>query len=485
MKAILRAIACLSCACLTHASEIVAWKVPLASYSWRHSGPENQTRLTKPPEASLFFHPGDELWDLGKLPKNKRIETDPPLEWVVWNATTSTLVTKSDWNGVWQLHQQFRVSSLPKLCRVTLEVFEVPKDDTPFSDKSIQLSKLSWTSRFQTKTEVKDGTDGRSIQAMAEPSIRADRFDFIDLVLETTMQLPAFPKLGFKTSLLLENDQPTWIARDFDGKQGVDLRITASVEMTDGTPVRDAMRLQVGNEIKSLVPTVSEPMRHRIGENRWLCLVPLSMEELAVFDQPTANEMESDPFAEPPLDQPKKSLKLTEVDVPKALHPWVGSRALDLNETMRNTGITINPEDFAGYDPIGSTIYFYSGSEREIDKFEALFATLGGDRFPALSRLHLEENPGQTVLAACSGRNSSLTRYGKENKLSKCVEIQPVVGEKGDLIDLRIYYENKANKQLGTLFNASSTLSVGQYQDLLTGSDGKPLLRAKAEIIRP
>lgn len=485
MKRILQAIACLSCACLTHAAEIVAWKVPLGRYSWRHSGPEKQTRLTNPPEASLFFRPGDELWDLGKLPKDERIETNPPLEWAVWNATTSTLVTKSDWNGIWQLHQQLRISSLPKLCRVTLEVFDVPKDGAPFSDKSILLSKLSWTSRFQNKTEVKDGTDGQSIQAMAEPSIGTDRFDLIDLRLETTIQLPEKPKLELKTSLFLDNDHSTWIARDFDGKQGLDLRITACVEMTDGTPLRDAMRLQPGHEIKSLVPMVSEPMRHQIGESRWLCLAPSSMEELAEFDQPPARETESDPFAEPPLIKRKKNLNMTEVDVPKALHPWVGRRALDLNETMRNTGITIKPEDFAGYNPTSATIFLYSDSEHEIDKFEMLFASMGGDRFPALSRLHLEENPGLTVLAACSGRNSSLTRYCTENKLSKCVEIQPVVGEKGDLIDLRIYYENKANKQLGSLFNASSTLSVDQYQDLLTGSDGKPLLRAKAEIVRP
>jgi len=469
---------------MAHGAEIVAWKTPLARYSWQHSGQEKQIRLTNPPEATLFFRPGDELWDLGKLPKDERIETDPPLEWAVWNATTSTLVTKSDWNGIWQLHQQLRVSSLPKLCRVTMEVFDVPKDGAPLSDKSTLLSKLSWTSRFQQKSEVKDGTDGRTIDVTAETSIGTDRFDLIDLVLETTIRLPEKPKLELKTSLFLDNDHSTWIARDFDGKQGLDLLVTACVEMTDGTPIREAMRLQAGNKVKSLVPTVSEPMRHRIGDNRWLCLVPLSMEELAEFESP-ADGKESDPFAEPPRDQPRKSLRLTEVDVPKALHPWVGRRGLDLNETMRNTGITIKPEDFAGYNPASATIFLYSDSEHEIDKFEMLFASMGGDRFPALSRLHLEENPGQTVLAACSGRNSSLARYGTENKLSKCVEIQPFVGRKGDLIDLRIHYENKAEKQLGTLFNASSTLSVGQYQDLLTGSDGKPILRAKADIVRP
>lgn len=485
MKRILQAIACLSCACLTHGAEIVAWKTPLGRYSWQHSGPEKQTRLTNPPEASLFFHPGDELWDLGKLPKSERIETDPPLEWAVWNATTSTLVTKSDWNGIWQLHQQLRVSSLPKLCRVTMEIFDVPKDGAPFSDKSTLLSKLSWTSRCQTKAEVKDGTDGRTIDAKAETFIGSDQCDLINLLLEVTIQLPEKSKLEFKTALILKNDRPTWIARDFDGKQGLDLRITSSVKMTDGTPSRDAMRLQVGNESKSFVSAVSEIQKHQVGKSHWLCLVPMSMEELAEFDQSPADKMEFDPFAEPTSDQPKRRLNFSEVGVPKSLLPWIGARALDLKNLIESTGITINPEDLAGYDPLGATIFFYSNSEHEIDKFETLFSTLCEGRISALSRLHLEEGSGQFVLAACSGRDSSLSRYDSENNLLKSVEIQPVVGVKGDLIDLSIHFENKVDKVTGTLFNASSTLSVGQYQDLLTGSDGKPLLRAKAEIIRP
>lgn len=473
----------LSFACLAYGAEIVAWKTPLARYSWRHSGPEKQTRLTNPPEASLFFRSGDELWDLGKFPKDERIETDPPLEWAVWNATTSTLVTKSDWNGIWQLHQKLRVSSLPKLCRVTMEIFDAPEDGTPLSDKSAPLSKLSWTSRFQTKTEVKEETDERSIQAMTEASIGEDRFDLIDLLLEATIQAPSQPKLNFKASLALRNGQPMWIARDFDGKQGLDLRITARVETNDATPFQDAMRLQVGNESQSLVPSIIEPARHRVADNRWLSVASLSPDQLMEYDPSHKPGSQVDPFADPPESPTEVRFNYQEVEVAEALRPWIGGRAFDLSQTIRNSGINMGSGDSAGFDPIRGIVFLDSGSETELDKFEALFS--GGCWLPAKNIRLSTEGSGHALLTTRSGTTASLTRTDSANKTTKTVKIEPLVGENGDLIDLRIHSETRANTESGTLFNASNTLCVGQYQDLLTGSDGKPLLRAKAEIVRP
>lgn len=480
MKAILRAIACLSCACLAHASEIVAWKVPLASYSWRHSGPENQIRLTKPPEASLFFHPGDELWDLNQLPQSDRIETDPPLEWVVWNATTSTLVTKSDWNGIWQLHQQLHVSSLPKLCRVTLEAFNVPKDGAPPSDERAPTTKVSFVSRFQQKSEVNSATETESAHATIEPSIGEDRFDRIDLRLDATIQVPAQPKLELTTNLVLNNDRPMWIARDFDGKDGLDLRVHARVETTSGTPFQDVMILQTGNKYKSLLPLHNKPTRHRLTGNRWLCLIPVSMEELADLDSEQSNKS---PLAEPAPNQPKSRPSFTEVDAIKALRPWVGAKALDLNSVIKNTGITIKPEDFAGYDPIGGYVFFYSDSEHALDEFETLFRKLECCR-PQPLRATFESNTMQTHLASSSGSIAHLIRTGAGNKVLKTIETEPRLGANGSSIDLRFHFE--CNGETGTTrLNSATTLAVGQFQNLMDGSDGKPLLRARAEIIRP
>lgn len=482
MKAILRAIACLSCACLAHASEIVAWKVPLASYSWRHSGPENQTRLTKPPEASLFFHPGDELWDLNQLPQSDRIETDPPLEWVVWNATTSTLVTKSDWNGIRNLHEQLHISTLPKLCRMTLEVFEV-HDGVPFPEDRKPLSKLSCVSRFQQKAEAKVEKETQSVHATFEPSIGGDQIDLMDLRLEMTISAPGHPELELKSLLALRNDQPMWIARDFDGKQGLELRVTASVETSSGVPFRDTVRLQAGGEGKSLMPATKPPEKHRVGDRRWVSILSLGLNQLAAFDPTEATNGNLDPFEEATPAQPASQILHPMVEPPADLSPWLRGKVWNLGEAIQKAGISVNPADFCGYDPIRSLIFFCSASESELDKFEALFS---GGCFLQPKNVNVSlEDSGDVLLATRSGTTASLERRITENKIRKSFQIEVIAGENANLIDLHLQYQNAGNTPASTLLNSATTLAVGQFQNLIDGPDGKPLLRAKAEIIRP
>lgn len=474
-------IACLLYSCIAHAGEIVAWKVPLQRYAWRDSGPENQIRLPQPPEASPFLHPGDELWDLTKLPKDGMVITDPPLEWAVWNATTSTLVTKSDWNGIWQLRNQLGIERLTRLCRSTLEIFNVPQDGSPPSEKSVPVSKLSWVARSGMKTETTAMSGGSSIQIESSPNLPEDDSTFMDLQIRAKVHTPEDLLLEIDTALTFHTGQPMWIARDFDGRQGIDLRVTAQVVLTDGSPYEDAIRLQSGNESKSLMPQRRELSRHRVQGNRWLALSSFSLADLAAMDSPGGTDSGVDPFAEPPQPPPPVRINYPQMDVPQELRPWVGGRAFDLRDFMKNAGIGVKPDDFAGFDPIGGTIFFYSDSETELDKFEALF-TACCNLLPRALKLTLDGS-GQSILMARSGQKAKLLRRIAEDKVSRFLEIEPTIGENDDLIDLRLNYETVGESALK--LNTATTLQVDRSQNLLLGTDGKPSLRAKAEIIRP
>jgi len=481
MKKKLRIIACLLCTCMAHAGEIVAWKVPLQRYSWQHSGPEDQIRLPKPPEASPFFHTGDELWDLTKLPKDECVKTDPPLEWAVWNATTSTLVTKTEWNGIWQMRNQFDIEHLPRMCRATLEVFAVPQDGSPLADKSVLLSKLSWVSRSGQKVETTTKSDGSSIQMASTSFLSEDDSTYTGLQIQARIQAREIPYLEINNELNTRAGQPLWIARDFDGRQGIDLRLTTQVVLAEGSPYEDAMRLQTGSESKSLMTKRREPSRHRVHDNHWIKLMAFSLAELADMDSPEGEGSNVDPFADPPQAPAPVRIKYPQVDVPKELRNWVGGRAFDLRDFLKNAGLVLNQDDFAGFDPISGTIFFYSDSETEMDKFEQLFMP-SCILTPKLLKLTLD-GPGQSMLMARSGQKAALTRKIADDKVTRLIEIEPTIGENDDIIDLRLNYENHGESVLK--HNTATTLQVDRSQNLLLGNDDKPMLRARAEIIRP
>ena len=231
------------------AAEIVAWKVPLNYFAWNGLETKGIVRCEAAPEASPFFKEGDELWALKDVSVNRRIETAPSLEWAIWNASSRTLVTKSDWNGIWHLHRQLRMDRLPKRCRLILEVFDVPSDGSPLSDTISPLAVLSWVVRPGMKFEASHQLEDKAIVANGS-SVIGENSDLVELVLKTSCVLPNQPRLDLATSITLRSGDPMWIARDYDGNKGLDLRLTGSIELVDGTPSSEAIRIQKGQMIK-------------------------------------------------------------------------------------------------------------------------------------------------------------------------------------------------------------------------------------------
>lgn len=473
------------------AAEIVAWKVPLTRFAIHGISSESMVRLKVPPEASPFFGAGDELWDLKGIPKINsekeewlpdapppRLETDPPLEWVVWNATSSTLVTKSDWSGIWQLHNRMNVLNQPKQCWVMVDVLEMPKDGNGLSEKEIPVSSLSCVVRSGQVAEAETHAGEKRMRAKLEPTISEDA-DLLDLGLELSYANPPRSGLNLMVQFALVPGQPVWVARESDGTSGLDVKVTALVELVDGTAFSDIVRVQDRNGWKNFVSQKTEPGRYQVGENAGL-VVAFATPDLLEPHGSTGEDI--DPFAEPPPSRHEAIAKYPEIQVPDALRPWFSERVLDMRELVKNAGIQVNEGDVTGCDPARWKFFFYSKSEQELDKFEALF-TWGCNLRP---KLLFSTFNGESAmrLVSMSGRKSTLVR-SVEGKEIKRIEIEATLGETEELVDLRYFIHDQTSENKLRHLNSSASLGVGKWLELLGGNnDDSGKLRAKVEVTR-
>ena len=403
----------LSLAC--SASEIVAWKVPLSRFAWAGLESQGLIRMKTAPETSPFFRDGDELWDLQGVPVKDqsmeemsispqplRINTDPALEWLVWNASSGRLVTKANWNAIWQLHQQLRIDQLPTQLRLTLKVFEIPVDGAVPSEESVPVASLTWMARSGSKFSASSQRGSDMIQVGGGATAN-ELGSMIDLALNVGCAVRGQPGLQFDLGLVLRPENPCRVARDFDGRTGLDCSVSGRIELVDGTPLKEAVLIQNGNAFEPLQEDRSGPMRHRVGESGRLMSVwmdPVNVASLISSGPDLSKDM--DPFAETPPEVVRESLKLNEVMVPDCLKAWFPRPVWDLRMHIKRSGIGLNDSDFAGYDPFSRRVFLFSNQETEIDKFEQLMSP-GCMLSPRMIAVSMEGN-GQSRIVTRSGQ---------------------------------------------------------------------------------
>ncbi len=464
------------------AAEIVAWKVPLNHFTERGLGSTGIVLCKAAPEPSQFFKSGDVLWDLKGIPAEERIQTEPPPEWIVWNETTESLVIKADWNAIWQLHLQLRMDELPMQCRLTAEVFEVPADGSPLSEKSVPSMALSWVSRSGQDCEAIYKQDDKMIRLKSYASFNPDN-SMMDLKLGVSISLPDQPTLDLESGFPFRSGSSIWAARDFDGKNGMDLRISASIELLNGTPLSHALMIQKGETAIPIVADHMQMQKHRVDDKSWLSIYYFDPANLV--DQVSIDTSEEDPFA---VAAPKKAQKpdcFKEVMVPEILRPWFSRPVWDLREWVREVGLDLKDEnDFVGYDPLNQKIFILSESEDLLDIFESLWSFNScGHAAMIIANL---DGVGHTRLVARSGQISYLKRTIADQKEIRFLEIEPVLGLPDDLIDFRLTLRDTSVAQRIESLKTSFTLRTGRTLEVISGDygGGKNALRLKAEVMR-
>ncbi|HEX7262331.1 MAG TPA: hypothetical protein VF258_10990 [Luteolibacter sp.] len=478
------------------AGEIVSWKVPLSRYAWGE-GAQKKVRLKSAPEPSPFFKEGDELWDLKNIPamqdpatndsrpqQDVRLKTDPPLDWVVWNARSGRLVVKGEWNAIRQLHDHLQIDQLPKQSRFTTEVFEVPADGSALTEKSVPAALLSCVSKSGQELDAVHQQEGKMIHVKGTVELGEEN-RFVSLQLELSCALPGHPRMDLKTGFTCQPGKPLWVARDFDGGKGLDLRVSATTELTDGTPLAEVFLIQHGDTATPMAVDRTEEKRHRVGDKGWLAVQWMGEQYLLDMITPESSKGSSvDPFAEsPPRDRSERPV-LAGVPVPQVLKPWFRQPVLNLREFMKNSGIvSADFTGFAGYDRFAKRIFLFSNDLMELDKFEALLSVCC-KLSPRVAVVTLDGN-GQTRLVTGSGGVARLVRQGGDQKNIRSLEIEPTIGESG-LIDIRVDVVDNTRATPGEALKSAVILRSGEPLALFVGSgaDGRESsLRMKTEIL--
>lgn len=459
------------------ASEIIGWKSPLSNITWEGLDDPGIVRLEKAPEKSPFFGLQDELWDVrGVLP-----EDVPPTVWAVWNATTGRVVVKGSWPMIRAIEPRIITETA---CRITVEAFLVGDDGLPPDFTKQPDASMSLIVRSGQKCSSSMMAKDAAIQVLAEPYTAPD-YGIIDLSLEISTALPGAPDLKINTAVGTRDRKSLWMARDFDGNSGTDIRVTAAIVLPDGTPYEEMLMRQVGD---TAVPFhIDRIPDHLIAVEGGGWLAAARLDAVTARLQFTGKtDEEIDPFAAGTGNWPVDPFNgLPTATVPAKLEPYFGGEVVDFRKVIRDFGINIGDGDFVGYDTRFERVFMYSMDKREIDKFEVLYGLMGAFRGPQNMSISIKGD-GEMWLLARSGRKATLENNRKDTHEKRSLEIEPTIGEQDVLVDLRIFYEEKSGDEIVKHLNTSVTLQKGESLEILKsklpdGSESK--MKVKAEIL--
>jgi hypothetical protein len=402
----------------------------------------------------------------------------------VWNATSGRLVTKGSWVALFELQHHYDLDSQPVQCRVKLDAYQVPADGSP-PDASKQPSfSLSYIARSGQKVAASN-TEGDSSMNIESEMFIAENHSLIDTRILTDISLPECPTLRVESSVTISNHSPIWFARNFDGKVGIDLMVTLTVILADGTPFDELIMRQEGEKIKSFSKSEIHGASGNIaiGEKHRLVKLPAPPDVLGLLGNQQHTDPDKDPFA---VQNPNTNNRINfkEVKTPEILKPHFYGMVFDIRDALKQNGIKISDEDFAGYDPKTHRVFMYSSDVVEFDKFESLFMLYDCGRPADLAIT--ARGDGELRLLAHSGIKASLSGMDHKSKQTRSFEVEPNISDDDGMIDLRSHYSKKIGEKSIYVLDTSVTLEAGKFLKIFEKgkADGsKEAMEVKAERI--
>jgi len=454
------------------AAEIVAWKVPLENYVWQGIKAEGIVRLQIPPEPSPFFGPTDELWDLGGVPTGDREDpfggggrpiTDPPLEWAVWNASTRRLVTKGEWLPTWQLYQTLGVEDLLTMCRITLDVCEVKPAGSPPDAEAVPVSQLSWVSRSGTASEAFSSVRDHETRAKAEAIVDHDLV-MVVLSIHATAAIPNNSRIEIETSVTLVPGVGLWLARDVDGMKGIDFRVTARIELLDGTPFEERVMIQKGEGIQPFIPYRGGFESRQINDHQWLATT----------------------WVDRHFVEQRALLRLDKEDLPKDFIESFEGPIFNLRGPLIAHGlITKDSLSITGFNPLIEKAFLLTRDPEELKRFELLIGGFEAKRQIAVS---LEGGTQKNRLVGHSGRTIKFSRFLDDNKSFRHLEAEPLLDSNIRHIDLNVAFREGPAEAPHRSGEVRLTVESGVPVEVMAhqvSGESPPSLVVKAEVVGP
>jgi hypothetical protein len=492
MKILLQCLLFLSCNALAFSAEILAWKTPLSLITSEGVNDSRVIRLEKPPEASPFFGAKDELWDIALVfSRSDRALSDPP-EWIVWNATSGRIVTKVSWMAFLELQHKWDFNIPPVQCRVKIDVYEVAADGAPPDRSKLPKHSLSVITRSGEKTISAYSENEANISLECEACLSEDN-SLVDLRTLISVSMPDGLASKFDTSVSLMTGSPLWLARAYDGKNGVDIMVTATPELVDGTPYAELVMRQEGNNI---MPFPGD-MRNRksgnieIGDNYSLIWQPIPIDRLLSYIGVAEPEQDShtDPFGPVGANEKERNMldkfKLKTLTAPDVIAPHIQGSVVDLGDYFKATGIHVPKGDLIGYDCKNQRVFIYSSDSGELDKFQSFFMLF--EHQTPTSLVITVRDKGELRLMSRSGIKATIESTNSKSKQTRFFHVEPTLGENLTYVDARFTYQDKIGEQLINSIDSSATLEAGKplkisEKNKVDGS--KEAMEMKVEILK-
>ncbi len=465
------------------AAEIVAWKVPLSAYLDSGLRAEGIRKTERAPEMSPFFGENDELWDLKEVSGHDapRIKTSPA--WIVWNETTGRLIAKGSWKELSEIHASLDKEDLEmQRCRITLEILETKDSTVPPATDAKPLLEMDFMTRPNMRTTGTWSIPRMSAEYDAESSFEPG-IPYITTKLWIKATLPDQADVIIETQLILKPNVPLWVARDVRNGKGIDLRVSASIVLLDGSPAEEMIMLQKGGHAVTLVGRPGPGKMSQVDNKGWLAVLEVPP---GFFDaEPAVGDglpEQHDPFSEsPPQKQPSGYNGMASISPPPFLGPWLDHEVLDFKERMRKALSFDETRDvFVGFDPIAGRIHMYGPEkawiEEMMQRYQMMISSLDGSPRPLVAVTL--KGTGVTRLLTIDQQRGKLERVLAAADEKRMLEIEPTLGEGRDIIDLRLFYEEVSGCGNNLKANTNSTLREGVPTNVMSGQLGDGVERS-------
>ncbi|HEX5791560.1 MAG TPA: hypothetical protein VFY13_10410 [Luteolibacter sp.] len=472
---------------LCQGSEIVAWKMPsriLSEYGIRVT---ELLVLAEPPEPSVFFHPGDRLHrfepthlaallkgsdaladPFSSSPKETKAPriTDPPPEWMVWNASTGYLVTKSDPNAFLQLCLRVPVERGPIQIRTTLTGYPLTDAGKEPSAAGKPLFQVTCLTRSGEESSVDTKNPGCAFAFKLSP-VCDEKGGRVDCRLSGHFRCEGHAPIEVNAAFAVTLGQAVWIARDFDGREGLDIQACAQAEFIDGTPAVEAVLIQrEGKAAPCGIKDSFEFQTQRVDETHWLTSIEHPAEVMARLYGYGQSEPEAGNGKEPPFHEGPKVIK--EATVPAALRGRYPQPVWDLRDIMNQFGLMLVDEDFVGYDPKASTVFLFTADPVKVDMFEALFSIQCPQ--PPSQQIVVWDLLGQSRIICRSGEFAVISRMRPEQKPDqkplRHLKVELTIGEDDTLASLRIEADEHSHPESHFSITAAHTIQTNQWKTI-------------------
>lgn len=386
------------------AAYTAAWKVPLETLAPDQARKEKIHKLEKPPGKSAFFAPGDELWDVSGILRDKRLlpfghaESEAELEeetnvdrgpwkgqWAVWNARSGRLVARGSFQDLLKAEAAWEFKAAPVKIAYCLDWMR--------SGGAEPFQSINVVSESRERIEKEEGKISLHAEADYAESEKA-----IDINLHVSWKVDGEAEgwdLG--TSLQLTGGKKTLVAKHGRGETAWELYLTCKLQEPDGSEPR---LLEIkGGAIEN-----------------WFCddfLVPLPPKVPLAEGRSIVWHRIPPPFGEY---RPGRPGAAADLEVPEPLRPWIASPLASAPvKTLRERGIDVDaPGFFVGIEPIVWMLVVVADEKTQAAVAELVAAIIVKDDPPLFAETKPEQ--GNSGLAVRDRLKAVLSKVGTEEE---------------------------------------------------------------------